>query len=193
MIVDNIDKIKHLTKGLNHNSIIHIEYMQRKKDGLTSRSDNSILAEWYCDTEEKISNALKLGKILCDYNFGRLYINLSPKRKESITYNIAEKIIQDIKNKSWKPIPLLNHCIDSQIGTHKIWVVDIDDISQNRKVNDFIQAQRSAWDNPVIDILFTPNGFHLLTHPFDCSKFQFEGVSLFKNGSTLAYANIPKN
>ena len=132
-------------------------------------------------------------KRLCDFFGARAYINLAPKSIKKTTmlqlkYLAERAYIGDYKKiwKSW------NTCAGEIKGEESRWVIDVDDISNDKIVGDivvFISGLEPIGDKFIVAIP-TKSGCHLITTPFNLQKFKekYPDIDVHKNNPTLLYA-----
>jgi hypothetical protein len=184
-MIDNFDKItNHLRFDLG---IFHIQIIKRSKDNPNEQT--KIITDFYVQNEHYL-HFMKPGIIsLCKEYNARAYINPNPKREESVLYHLMESALDKIKSKQYKILPLLAHAVDiTNANGEKIWIVDIDEKDSDiEQIVSKINNQRSGYEVTVIDILDTPNGYHILTHPFDQRGLEMN-LEIKKNNNTLLYA-----
>ena len=194
-MIEKIYNIEEVTPLLcfSKRHVFHMQVMLRRKDGHSFKSaNNRIIADWYPDSIEKYKNYVKYGKILCDKLGARMYINPMRKNKENITYQMLDKISQNVKNKSWLPERILARSVDKLYGDNKIWVIDVDDPKILSHVIGIIEVQMCGYDKAILKTLPTVNGYHILTRPFDRTnlvKKPIRNVTIHTNGLALLYAN----
>lgn len=87
-------------------------------------------------------------------------------------------------------------CYDSVCGSFKpatdnLWVLDIDssDYSDGTKLNfdNIYKAQLKTGRQPIMGLINTPQGYHLITRPFHTRGFDFD-KKLHKNGQTVLFS-----
>lgn len=187
-MICNFDKIRTLI--FDEGGIYHLQILQRSKDGHDKSS--RLVAEWFITSDVHL-DFLKPAIIrLCEEYQARAYINLNRKLPEAVIYKMLEGLVDRVKNKTWKPLNLLGHCVDVCNSEYKVWILDVD---SNEYDLDLIRSRveqcKSGKTRNVIDILPTVNGFHILTCPFNFQELdlrEFPEVTIYKNNSTLLYA-----
>ena len=90
-----------------------------------------------------------------------------------------------------KPEAIWWHAVGTAVPEERIWVIDVDTLNWDKvqEIKTYIENQRP--NKPIISIVPTINGYHIICHPFDCSTFIQdigEDAEIKKHGLTLLYA-----
>lgn len=186
-IYDNFDICKtRLFTG--DEALYHVYIVQRSKDGHLKATKS--VAHFHVKNGTELE-FLKPGIIsLCELYNARAYINLNGKLQKPITINILTNITEGLKSNNFQCHNLFYSSMDQVLPRNKVWVLDCDDTSINKLENiiKVVNGRKTGSTNgAVITALPTPNGFHLLTHPFDKSEFQIPNVEVKTNSPTLLY------
>lgn len=190
---DNFDKILPLLTEVWDTYTIpmsfHVQILQRSKDG--HDKSTRLVAEWFIGSEQRFKFLITAMKSLCNSYDARCYINLNPKRDETVLWKMLKNTAERLETKSYSPYSLVSSAHDSCNGHGiKRWIVDVDDYSVNSEklISDINRCQSSTPNNNVICQVPTKNGLHLITNPFNLSQIQLpDGVEVKKNNSTLLY------
>jgi len=191
-MVDNFDKILPLLTEVWDTYTIpmsfHVQVLQRSKDG--HDKSTRLIAEWFVGSEQRIKFLMPAIKNLCESYEARCYINLNPKRDETVMWKMLKNIAERLETKSFTPYSMLSSTHDSCQGHGiKRWIVDIDnDIDIEKLIFDINRCQSGTPNHNVVAQLPTKNGTHLITHPFNVSQLTLpEGVEIKKNNPTILY------
>jgi len=190
---DNFDKILPLLTEVWDTYTIpmsfHVQILQRSKDG--HDKSTRLVAEWFIGSEQRFKFLITAMKSLCNSYDARCYINLNPKRDETVLWKMLKNTAERLETKSYSPYSLVSSAHDSCNGHGiKRWIVDVDDYSVNSEklISDINRCQSGTPNNNVICQVPTKNGLHLITNPFNLSQIQLpDGVEVKKNNSTLLY------
>ena len=193
MIVDNFELIKPFLEFPNNDIYYHLQILRRGKDHPELPAANRMIKSYFICSLEGLDYVEQEIKRLCDFFGARAYINLAPKSIKKTTmlqlkYLAERAYIGDYKKiwKSW------NTCAGEIKGEESRWVIDVDDISNDKIVGDivvFISGLEPIGDKFIVAIP-TKSGCHLITTPFNLQKFKekYPDIDVHKNNPTLLYA-----
>lgn len=192
-MVDNFDKIKKLLEFNSDDDFYHCQIIKRKKEHPELGSNSYIVKTYYIKSPEDLDYYRDEMILLATHHNARVQINLNKRSFEKIAFHTQKKIADQLMNKDYRSVrKAYNSCCGkySNETTDKKWILDIDNI--NRKQNElilFIEKECKPEGNKYITVIPTKNGYHLITKPFDVSKFskQFPGISIHKNNPTILY------
>jgi hypothetical protein len=161
--------------------------MQRKKDGHPS---NQTIVDFFVNSES-YWRLLKPGIVaLCDTYNARAYINMNVKSSKQIVFKMADTVLESMKLERYKPMSVLTHsCASINSNVNKVWIIDVDDKNVDlQSIIDNINSCKGGYTrmSNVIDTIPTPNGYHILTNPFNTSEYT-GGWEIKKNSLTLLY------
>lgn len=208
-MIDNFEKIKELLTFDQH-EIYHVSLIQRSKDG--NDKSTRIIQDFYIKSLDYFEFIWPGIRSLCELYNARAYINLNGKAPEAILYKLMANGLERLKNKQYSILGMMPHCVAVCNGIgRKVWVVDIDekisddqlfsiytDINSCRSSNTMPTHQtikngklitvESTGYNNVITTINTPNGYHILTLPFNVQELDNK-LEIKKNSPTLLYFN----
>lgn len=187
-MIDNFDKINDIIFWPNDGSIVHVTIVQRSKDGHPRAT--RYIQDFYIKSAVDFKFMYPAIKAICNEYNARAYINPNPKYPEHIIYKIIEICVAKLKNKHYGILDMFGHCVNKTITKHgKIWMIDIDDKLYQPELDAIlnnIERCRSNHTNTILAVYDTPNGHHILTHPFKVDDLKIE-LSINKNSPTLLY------
>lgn len=196
MIVNNFDSIKKLLV-FNHSKkpfIYQVQIIKRKNESSFNGIEGVI--KTYCfDSLKHLEEKEEEIKKLCEYFKARAYISINPKSISSIWLNLLNIVKESLQN-------IINSCppqsmyslVDSTIASTKgaaiYWVIDCHNVNDLDNMTTLITNQRQY--NPIVTILPTVCGYHIITKRFDktlLTKY-FGKEVLHMHSSTLLYCNL---
>lgn len=193
--MDNFDKILPLLTEVWDTYTIpmsfHVQILQRSKDG--HDKSTRLVAEWFIGSEQRFNFLTTAMKTLCNSYDARCYINLNPKRDETVLWKMLKNAAERLETKSYSPYSLVSSAHDSCNGHGiKRWIIDVDDLNINK--GELYTAINNCQSGVLINVITeipTKNGYHIITHPFNLSQIQLpDGVEVKKNNSTLLYWTV---
>jgi len=158
---------------------------QRKKD-IPELHKSTVCVHQDLATPEQIRRRLPVYRRIAEELNARIYISASPRNIWEARKLAIVKYVQteDSEEEPCDPLRQLFSCLMSAPGCER-WVVDID-----TKEEDVLHAvqyclQEHAPGSKILATLNTPNGYHLVTEPFDARLLEtFDKVEIKKDGFT---------
>lgn len=194
-MVDNFELIKPLLKFDSEDDFYFAQIIQRKKDnpGTSGTNNNARLIKAYyiksIDQLEKQSGEMIL---LANHYNARVGINLNRRSFERTAFHTLKKITDQIMNKDYKSVRrAFNSVCGEYSNGDKSWILDVDtkDTSFFNPLIEELKTLQPIGDEKYIATIPTKNGYHIITRPFDLSKFSF----LFGGWHTIPRPDIHKN
>ena len=181
-----------------------IQLIRRGKDHPDLPAANYTFKTYYIDCLDNFDK-YKDEIIKCCEIFGlRAYAAVNVKSKYKTCLETIQKYISNLTTgESRKPWRVFDSVCGEQHGDEKRWIVDCDDCDNIEQfvatTQMFIRQCDSKYDDPIVTTIPTRSGCHIITHPFNLSKFNslFENTvynrpEIKHNHITLLYENIQK-
>ena len=196
-LIDNFNLFKELLEFNNEDEFYFLQILVRGKDGHNANGSNkNRLVKYYtiksiddlCNKEEEI-------KKICDVLNARAYIHPTKRSFDKVANEVL-RLTTDIYLSGKNSVGLKGTdstaCGKSYISSDKKYIIDLDGDAVNNIVDyvNFIDL----WCDPIATNKFlykvpTVNGIHLITLPFNTTKFKerFPDIDIHKNNPTLLY------
>lgn len=201
-MTNNFQQISKLLQFGSSDDFYHLQIIKRKKDHPELGSNSLVIKTYYIKSKEHLAKAEAEIIALCDFHGARACINLNRRSFEKIAFHTLKKVTDQIMNKDFASV---RKAYESVCGAHaneanKKWIVDIDNISidgfnhrpemiQLRKF--LLELQTETGREPYMEFNRTRSGVHIITGPFDLSKFRerFGGLDVHKDNPTILYVS----
>ena len=202
MILNNVNKIAKLL-DFKTGSFYYLEKKQKKKDNSNILKDRKIYQRYITSVNE-LYEILDDIKLLCNVYGARAYISLIPRSSEKFAKECLKAFTEKVCSNNYKNTFLIPDKVvllpQVVCPDEKVWILDVD-----VKDEDYIKDFEKTIDGKlttVLDILDTPNGYHVVTDTFNLrhkdlidlkddnyrfDKFEF---TLRKEALTIIYADI---
>lgn len=189
-------------KGQISDLFFDVQLIRRGKDHLTMPAANYTFKTYYFDSLEAFEKSYDEIKKCCDMFGLRAYVSVNAKSKTEASRKTCERYAHDIVSndyrKPWKDFSSVCGGLD---GEEKRWVVDCDDTIINsdyfNEVCRIIRNCDSGSEDPIITVMPTKSGVHIITHPFNLKQFndlceynKIDKPDVKKNHITLLYENL---
>lgn len=209
-MTNNIDVMRGYMKDLGipseqryrNDLYFDVQLIRRGKDNPDMPAANYTFKTYYIDSIELFDNYLEEIKTCCNLFRLRAYISVNAKSKLELSKKTLVKYAEMVSLGEFKkPWRFCDHVNGSLSGKEKRWVVDVDDCNNMDKyflaVCDNINKCTSKYENPIVTIIPTKTGSHIITHPFNtyefdkkCKECGIETPGIKKNHITLLYENL---
>jgi hypothetical protein len=213
-MTDNFDLIWNYMQGLGvvnnpeaalkTDLFFDVQLIRRGKDHPNLPAANYTFKAYYFDNLEAFDKAVDEIKKCCDMFGLRAYVSVNLKSKQEAAKKTLERYAHNIVmgefRKPWKDFSSVCGGLE---GKEKRWIIDCDnDDCDNieiylKNIILSIRQCESSYDDPIVTIIPTKNGFHIITHPFNMNRFKkiCDAKSIIppeikKNHITLLYENL---
>ena len=182
-----------------------VEIIGRSKDNPSIKSHK--FKTYYIKTIgdlDKYENEIKL---LCDTLHMRAYVSVNAKSVTHVVLNtVAEYANRMAQHNLYSPYSVFESCAAKYVErSEQLWIVDVDKEDAdalNMSVDELTEyygtiiEEECAPRKPVVEVIPTKSGNHIITHPFNTTEFinkthrsNLECL-IKKNNNTLLYENI---
>ena len=192
--------------ALKSDLFFDVQLIRRGKDNPNMPAANYTFKTYYIDSLNHFERYWDEIQTCCKLFGLRAYISVNAKSKKEARNKTCERIAHNIViNESRKPWKDFSSVCGSLEGVEKRWIVDVDDI-ENTDMMDYtssickiIRSCENAYGDPIITIIPTRSGFHIITHPFNMQKYKtlcaeqgIEAPDIKKNHITLLFEDLDK-
>lgn len=177
MEINNKDKILSLLDFSGENTFYFLQIMKRRKDGHPEMNRHTkVIKNYYISNREYFERKWEEIVGFCNFFKARACLRLNKRDYRSVSFKIMQYMAGMMANEDWM------HCKNSfakacgrgHSDPQKKWVVDVD--SREIELLEWVVGlinQCNPYDlNKVIAKLDSPNGYHLITKPFDALQFR---------------------
>lgn len=192
MKIDNFNLINTLLKEDDEEYSYDVQILRRGKDHPDLSSANWCVKSLCIHGKNSLIKHTDEIIKFCQTFGARAYISLMRRSNRKCMENAVKCFAERLYNGDNKrPEAIWWHAVGTTNPEEKIWIIDIDlkDWNTVQKVKEYIEERRP--NKNIISIIPTINGYHIVCHPFDCSKFYNEfpsDVEIKRHGLTLLYA-----
>lgn len=197
-MVDNLEAIKPLLKFPNPDDDYYfLQVLVRKKDKNIlpfkiggSNNNSRMIRPYYIRSIDSLENQWEEIKALCELFKGRAMIGLNRRSFKSSSLQMMVRLAQSIQSQNynnqsmWQNVSGVYHPIKD-----KLWLVDIDNVEDKNDIEDAI-TNADPVGNKIVATIPSPNGWHLITQPFNQLQFKLEytkPIDIHKNNPTNLY------
>lgn len=190
MPIDNFKQISNLLTFDSEDTFYHLQIIKRKKEHPDLGSNSHVVKTYYVTSPEYLNRNHDEIVTLCNSHFARACINLNRRSFEKIAFQTLRKITDVIMNKDYKAA---RKAYESVAGTYsnepeKRWIIDVDEAGGTQSagiIAGIIKVLPPVGDK-VLALVPTLNGYHIISRPFDRSKFTLK-YDVHKDNPTILY------
>jgi len=170
-MIDNTLKIRSLLKFENKDDFYYIQILQRKKENPELKSV-SVIAEYYVYSYEYFYKIIPDIITLCELKNSRAYIRMNRRNAKKVALHMLKTVTDLILSEHYSSV---KSAYASTVGSFhsdqdKTWLIDYDDKdidNLNLLVDKLKECQVLAKKEPMVEVIPTKNGYHIITRPFD--------------------------
>lgn len=196
MIIDNFNSIYVWLEHLNKGDFYWIQIYCRKKDG-NNVSDKIVIKNYTIFSIKDLQKYESEIKMLCSNNNARAYIWVNPRSYKLFQINLLKRTAESIENNNYNVYKLVDKAIVNSRSPkyNRIYILDIDYKSRELidKYEDIL-CKCTCIGNSEYNLLETVNGYHLLPHTFNQTRFehliklkQLPLIDIHKDNPTVLY------
>lgn len=201
--IDNFNRIADIIRGKAEvGEFYFLQILRRRKDNPEQDKDMIVIANLYIEGEQDLLKKRDNIIAICNLNNARAYFRLNKRSKKTIALQTLKLITASIVTHQYN----IHNAYDSICGRfhsddEKKWVLDVDidgSLEATKEVNKMIaviEQCRPIDEKKIISIMRTPNGYHLITKPFNVKTFRelyTEKVDIHKDNPCVLYMPIQK-
>lgn len=209
-MIDNKERIKNIISFDNEGDIFYYaQIIKRRKENPGLEKGEVKLGSMFITSREKLEDYWKLMTPRAKVENARIYVSLCPRSLRKFTalclMEYSKRVLNNSYTNSWKipdSVALSKNTIRTKgvVNGGSFWIVDIDSRNEQYKneIAEFIREHVN-----IVEILDTPNGYHLVIKPFNyrnmdkylvskkLENYVLPGgceFSLKREGNTILYA-----
>ncbi len=187
-LINNFDIIKEQLKFETEDDFYFLQVLQRKKENPELGSNSKVLAVHYISSIEHLEGLMQELLLFVNEKMARVYIDLNRRSFEKIAFHTMQKIANQLMTKDFKAV---KNAYASCAGMYsneksKRWIIDVDtkDLQYIKNITEHIYAINPE-GNKILCEIPTKNGVHLISRPFDRSKFDSTLAEIHTNNPTI--------
>lgn len=187
-MINNLEKIKQLLTFETSDDFYLIEILQRKKENPNINKNARLIKHYYINSIEHLESNMDEIINLCKFFNARAGIRLNKRSYRKCAFENLRKLSEIIYNGDFSHAKnQFNKSAGSTISdsANKTWIVDIDNedlINLSSIKEDILNISKDV----IIAELPSKSGLHLITKPFDRSKFKHT-IEIHKDNPTNLY------
>lgn len=201
-MIDNFATISYILreKTITEDNFFFLQIIKRRKENPDMTSNNITVDVFYIKDPDHLMEKKERIVARCKAENARAYLNLNMNSKRKVALETMKLMATCISNDNYNVANVYTSVVGGgSQDPNKTWVVDIDfdaniqleDQLENIEVikDDIRKLAREAGKEPIINVIPTKNGLHLITPTFNLKKFSdmHRGIDIHKNNPTILY------
>jgi len=185
-MVNNSEQIKSML-SFGTDDFYFVEIIKRRKDNPELDRSEKVIRNFYIESFEQYDKLLPIITKVCDYENARAYFRINRRNYKKLALHINKRIAEYLINGSEKSIRTVFDSVAGEIHSDDDtkWIVDIDNLSFDDKFSSVMglgtrpmyysyleKLQIEANRVPLMHVLPTKSGIHIVTRPFNLQKFK---------------------
>lgn len=186
-MTDNFNTVLPLLKFESEDDFYFLQILQRKKENPQLGSNSRVIKNYYINSVEYLEKKKDEVVALCESFNARAMLRLNKRSYEKVAFKTIQNVANSIANREYSFVKKSydRACGQGHNDKNKKWIIDIDGPYTDEWYYDlceYIDKCRPE-GNKIITGMFTKNGFHLITSPFDLSRFKkdYDGLDVHKD------------
>ena len=198
--VNNFSVIRKILRFPTEDSFYFLQVLKRRKDNPDLEKDMIHLADFYIYSLEDYDRLVDRVINLCESENARAYLRLNVRDSKKTAMMTLKKIVDYISNEDYKAVKKAYASCTGEYHSDpdKTWIVDIDDVSidtfnhseKQIEIRQLIMdLQEETGKVPMLQLIPTRSGIHIITRPFNLQKFKMEypDIDVHKDNPTILF------
>lgn len=198
--IDNFSVIRKILRFPTEDSFYFLQVLKRRKDNPDLEKDMIHLADFYIYSLEDYDRLMDRVINLCQSENARAYLRLNVRDSKKTAMMTLKKIVDYISTENYKAVKKAYASCTGEYHSDpdKTWIVDIDNVSidffnhsekQIRIRQMITDLQIEAGKEPMMHLIPTRSGVHIITRPFNLQKFksEFPDIDIHKDNPTILF------
>jgi hypothetical protein len=185
-MIDNHKLLEQFMVFEDKDKFYFLQVIKRRKDNPELTGNNKVIANYYIYSMDDYYKYYALAMRECEINNARAYLRLNVRDDKKIGLECLRRTANLIADGNYRSI---KNTYDTVCGKHhsdknKKWIVDFDEEwmpEKDDRVNDLIKAGAKIYAE-----IPTKSGCHIITSPFNRSKFKWS-IDIHRDNPTILY------
>ena len=198
--MENFNLIRKMLSFPDENAFYFLQILKRRKDNPDLRKDMVLLSDYYIYSLEQFDDLKQRIIDQCDTENARAYFRLNRRDAKKVAMQVLKRTVDHIMSENYRAV---KNAFASCAGEYhsdpdKKWIVDIDCVSidtfnhaevYNEVRNLILDLQSEAGKEPMLNLIRSKSGVHIVTRPFNLNKFKsrFPDIDVHKDNMVILY------
>lgn len=201
-MINNFEQIRGFLDFSNPDTYYFIQILKRRKDNPDMDKDMSVIDDIFIYSVEQFDRMEKeIIKTCIDYN-ARAYFRVNKRSMKKTALQMLKRVTDLIISENYKAVKSAFSSVSGEFHADddKKWIVDIDNFDKS-KMGESLRAlsiyqnleelQKESKREPLMEVVPTKNGVHIITRPFNLQKFKqmYPEIDVHKDNLTILFCN----
>lgn len=198
-MINNFEIIKSYLDFSNPDTYYFLQLIQRRKDNPDLGKDMHIIDDIFIYNMEQYVRMESEIIATCKLHNARGYFRLNKRSLKKSAMQLLKKVTTMIIDENYKSVKNAYSSVSGEFNddNDKKWIVDIDNVildsnfgyNHESMLCTLKNLQIETGREPLINLIPTKNGVHIITRPFNVSKFKlmFPNIDIHKDNPTILY------
>jgi hypothetical protein len=201
-MVNNFQKIREMLTFPSETNFYFLQILKRRKDNPDLGKDMIHIADYYIFSMEAFNRLEPIIIAQCERENARAYFRINIRDSKKIAFQVLKRVTDYLVSENYNAVKNAYASCSGEFHSDpdKKWIVDIDwKDFEGRKAflgvlhHRIEELQRETGREPLMSIMPTKNGYHLITRPFNIqmiSQFLKDNnakIDIHKDNPTLLY------
>lgn len=201
-MTNNFNIIRKLLDFSNPDTYYFLQILKRRKDNPDMNKDMVVIDDIFVYSLEQFDRMENEIIKTCDVHNARAYFRLNKRSMKKSGMMMLKRITDLIISENYKAIKNAYSSVSGEFHADedKKWIVDIDNfdytkLGQSLRTHAIYQKlemlQKETNREPLMEIIPTKNGLHIITRPFNLKKFKemYPDIDVHKDNLVILYCN----
>jgi len=201
-MTNNFNIIRKFLDFSNPDTYYFLQILKRRKDNPDMNKDMVVIDDIFVYSLEQFDRMENEIIKTCDVHNARAYFRLNKRSMKKSGMMMLKRITDLIISENYKAIKNAYSSVSGEFHADedKKWIVDIDNfdytkLGQSLRTHAIYQKlemlQKETNREPLMEIIPTKNGLHIITRPFNLKKFKemYPDIDVHKDNLVILYCN----
>lgn len=199
-MINNFEQIRGFLDFSNPDTYYFIQILKRRKDNPDMDKDMSVIDDIFIYSVEQFDRMEdKIIKTCISHN-ARAYFRVNKRSMKKTALQMLKRVTDLIISENYKAVKSAFSSVSGEFHADddKKWIVDIDNFDKS-KMGESLRAlaiyqnleelQKESKREPLMEVVPTKNGVHIITRPFNLQKFKqmYPEVDVHKDNLSVLY------
>ena len=200
MTINNFDLLRDYLDFPTHDIYYFLQIIKRRKDNPEMEKDAIVIDNIYISNITHFDNIQEEIISICDLHNARAYLRLNKRSYKKTAFQTLKRVTDLVISENYKAVKNAYSSISGEFhgDDDKKWIIDLDGFD-NTKLGDSLQThalyqklkllQKEANREPLMLVVPTKNGIHIITRPFNIKEFKesYKNIDIHKDNPTILY------
>lgn len=200
METNNFNIVRKFLDFSDSDTYYFLQILKRRKDNPGLEKDMKVIGDYFIYSLEQFDRMENEIINTCKTHNARAYFRLNKRGIKKNAMQMLKRVTDLIISENYKAVKNAFSSVSGEYHSDKDkkWIVDIDEFDQTKlgqtlkthAIYQFIEKlQRDTGKEPMMEIIPTKNGLHIITRPFNLQTFKktYPNIDIHKDNPVVLY------